>query len=83
LLVDRSEHRFQLALDGDVEGQEQRCVQLARQRLDMGPRLLALVGESELGAELAERLGAALGNRAVVGDAHDQRLGAFQGGMGN
>ena len=33
---------------------------------------LALIGESELGALLAERLGDAPGERAVVGEAHDQ-----------
>ena len=82
LLVDRLEHRLELARRRDVERQEQRRLQLARQRLDVRPGLLVEVGDREVGAELAERLGAAVGDRAVVGDADDQRLGALQDGMG-
>ena len=54
-----------------------------RQRLDVRPRLLVEVGDRELGAELAERLGAAVGDRDVVGDADDQRLLAVQHRAGN
>ena len=52
----------------------------SRQRLDMGARLVVQPGDGELGAGVAERLGAAIGDRLVVGDADDQRLVPGQDG---
>ena len=59
----------------DVAGQENRRLQLLGDGLDVGLRLLVQVGERELGAEEAERRGAAVGDRLAVGDAeHDPLL---------
>ncbi len=45
---------------------------LLRQRLDALLERIALIGEGELGALGAAGLGDAPGDRAVVGDPHDQ-----------
>ena len=42
--------------------------------LDMRAGTVVQPGDGELGADHAERLGAAIGNRLVVGDADDERL---------
>ena len=59
-------------------GRKMRRLELARQRLDVGPRLLVEIGDREVGAELAERLRAAVGDRVLVGDADHERLRALQ-----
>ena len=56
---------------------------LAHQRLDIGPGLVVEVGDGQLGAEFVEGLGAAVGDRAVVGDADDQGLAAGEHRAGN
>ena len=61
-----------------VHRHEDRRLDLAGQRLDVGLRLVVEVGDRELGAEGAEGAGAAPGDRAVVGDADDQALLAFE-----
>ena len=68
------EHRLELAGRCDVERQEDRRLELLRQRLDVRPRLVVEVGDREIGAELAERLRAAVRDRVLVGDADDERL---------
>ena len=75
---DAVEDGFELAVGHDVHRHEDRRLDLAGQRLDMGLRLLVEVGDRELGAEGAEGAGAAPGDRAVVGDADDQALLAFE-----
>ena len=57
-----------------LQRQEQRRIDRLRQRLDIGPRLVVQIGHRDLGAGAAHRLGAAPGDRVVVGDADDQRL---------
>ena len=51
---------------------------LLRQRLDPLLQRIALIGESKLGAVLVAGLRNAPGDRAVVGDAHDQAALAAQ-----
>ena len=65
-------------VDAHVQRHEDRRLELARQRLDEALRLLVEIGDRELGAERAEGLGAAPGDRLVVGDADDQALLAFE-----
>ena len=48
------------------------------QRLDVGLGALVQVGDREIGAERAKALGAAPGDRLVVGDAGDQALAALE-----
>ena len=75
---DRLEHRLELALDLDVERQEDRRLELLGQRLDVGLGLVVQIGDGELGAERAERPGAALGDRVLVGDADHEALLALE-----
>ena len=75
---DALEDRFELAVGHHVHRHEDRRLDLAGQRLDVRLRLLVEVGDRELGAEGAEGAGAAPGDRAVVGDADDQALAAFE-----
>ena len=78
LLADALEHRLHLALDADVERHDDRRLELARQRLDEFLGLVVQIGDRELGAERAERLGAAPGDGLIVGDADDQPSLAFE-----
>ena len=55
-----------------VQRHEDRRLDLARERLDVGLGLVVEIGDRELGAEGAEGAGAAPGDRLVVGDADDQ-----------
>ncbi len=57
---------------GDVAMSGDMRLQLGGERLDALLQRVALVGQRELGAGLAGRRGDAPGERAVVGDAHDQ-----------
>ena len=75
---DALEDRLELAVGHHVHRHEDRRLDLARERLDMRLRLVVEVGDRELGAEGAEGAGAAPGDRAVVGDADDQALLAFE-----
>src|SRR5262249_43149578 len=56
----------------------ERCAQLAGERLHMGLRLVVEIGHGDLGAEGVERLGAAPGDRMLVGDADDEPLLALE-----
>ena len=49
-----------------------------RQRLDIFLGLVVEIGDGELRAERAESLGAAPGDRVLVGDADDQTFLAFE-----
>src|SRR5580704_10556641 len=76
--ADLVEHCLELARHGNVQRSGDGGLQRARQRLDMGARLVVQPGDGEIGADGAERLGAAIGDRLVVGDADHQRLAASQ-----
>ena len=77
-LADRVEDRFERARLLDVERHHDRRLELARQWLDVGARLLVDPGHRELGAAVAEHARAAVGDAVVVGDADDQALAAAQ-----
>ena len=64
--------------DAHVERHEDRRFQLSRQRLDIFLRLFVQIGDRQIGAECAERPGAAPGNRLIVGNANDESLLAFE-----
>ena len=49
-----------------------------RERLDEFLRLVVQIGDGQLGAEGAEGLGAAPGDRLVVGNADDEAFLAFE-----
>ena len=57
---------------GDVAMADDQPADLLGQRLDPLLQRIALIGEGELGALRAAGLGDAPGDRAVVGDPHDQ-----------
>ena len=78
ILGDALEHRLHLAGRAHVERHDDRRLELARERLDVFLRLVVEIGHRELGAERAERLGAAPGDRVFVGDADDQASLAFE-----
>ena len=78
----RSNTCFGLPLDHDVERHEDRRFQRLRQRLDMLLGALVQIGDGELGAQGAKRLGATPGDRLVVGDADDQAFFALQRDLG-
>src|SRR5260370_37276026 len=78
LFGDLLEYRFELPGYGDVERQEYRRLETGRQRLYIGPCFVVEISDRDLGADRAERLGAAIGNRMLVGDADDERAAAGQ-----
>ena len=57
---------------GDVAGQHDRGAEFGGQRLDALLQGVALIGERDFGALRGAGLGDAPGDRAIVGDAHDQ-----------
>ena len=57
---------------GDVAMADDQAADFLRQRLDPLFQRVALIGEGELGALRVAGLGDAPGDRAVVGDPHDQ-----------
>ena len=76
----RVEERFQLSGTLDVERQEDRRLELAREAR-RGLRLLVEIGNRELGADAAKCAGAAVGDRMLVGDADDERLLSGENGV--
>ena len=66
------EHRVHRAAVGNIAGQHDLGASLRRQRLDPLLQGLSLVGEGQRGALRGRRLGNAPGDRAIVGDAHDE-----------
>jgi hypothetical protein len=76
--ADAVEHGLELAGNAHVHRQEDRCLHLARERLDMRFRLVVEVGEGQFGAERAEGAGAPPGDRLVVRDPHDEALPALE-----
>ena len=76
---DLGEQRLELALPTQVERCHQLGLELPGQRLDVRLGLLVEVGDRQLRAQPAERLGAAPGDRLVVGDAGDEAPATFEG----
>jgi len=68
------EDRLQLAGHLHVAGQEDRRLELARQRLDIGLCLVVEIGDGELRPHGSERLRASPGDGVLVGDAEHQAL---------
>ena len=83
-LLDLAEDRVDRRAVGDVAMADDMAAELLRQRLDPLLQGVALIGEGELGAGIRRRLGDTPGDRAVVGDAHDETALAPQevGGRG-
>ena len=69
---DLIEDRLELAGNGDIEGHGDLRLEFARERFDVRPRLFVQPRHGHFRARGPEGLGAAVGNRLVVGDAHDQ-----------
>jgi hypothetical protein len=63
---------------GDIERHEDRGVERLGQRLDVRLGLVGRVGDGEVGTDLAECAGAAVGDRVLVGDSADERLLALE-----
>src|SRR5262245_37838056 len=74
--ADGVKHRLELAGPRYVEREEDRSAEGARERLDVGFRLLVQIGDRELRTQLAERVRAPVRDRMLVGDACDERLAA-------
>ena len=72
--ADALEHRLQLPRPAARRAAGRSAPPAPGQRLDVRPGLVVQVGDGQLGAELAERAGAAEGDRVLVGDAEDQGL---------
>ena len=75
------EHAFEFSGLFDVERQENRRLELARERLDVRFRFVVEIGDRELGTERAECGCAAVGDRMLVGDADDERLLSGEDGV--
>src|SRR5262249_42747715 len=81
-LFDMFENLLHLPFGHDVEWQEYRGFQILGERLDVLLCLLVQIGDGKLRAECAKRLGAAPGNRLIVGNADDQSLAALERDLG-
>ena len=78
LLADAFEQRLEFAGPGHVQRQSQTGLHLFCQWLDMHPGLVVKPGECQFRAHFVQRLGAAPGDRMLVGDAHHQTALAGQ-----
>jgi hypothetical protein len=63
-----------------VERHEDRCLQSLGERLDVGPGLFLHIGDRQLGADLAKRRRAAVGDRVLVGNPDEQGLLSLEHG---
>ena len=73
-LGDPFEHRLHLARHAHVERHDDRRFEFACERLDVFLGLVVEIGHREFGAERAECLGAAPGDRMFIGNADDEAL---------
>ena len=73
-LPDHVEKRLFLIRIGDVERLDDLGVQLLGERTDIFLGLLVEIGDRKIGALSVKRLGAAIGNGLIIGDADNQRL---------
>jgi len=71
LFRDRLEQCFELARLADIERHEDRRIQRFRQRFDVLFRLFVEIGNRQFRLQLAERLGATVGDGVLVGDTSD------------
>jgi hypothetical protein len=78
IVADTLEHRLDLTWLHDIERHQNRCFDLARERLDIFLGFVVEVGDRELGTERAERLGAAPGNGLIVGNTHNEATLALE-----
>ena len=81
-LGDVLEYPLRLALDHDVERHEDRRLQRLGKRIDVLFGLFVEIGDGDIGTERTKRLGAAPGDRLIVGNADNESLFAFQGDLG-
>ena len=70
--ADGVENAFQLAWNTDIARDDDRCVQLLRQRPHMRFGLGVQVRHRKIGTGGLQRLGTAIGDAALVGDADDE-----------
>ena len=78
-LANSIKYRLRLPGNADIQRHEDRRFELARERLHMFLCLFIEIGDGEVGSQGAERLGAAPGDRLLVGDADDQAFAPFEG----
>lgn len=72
-------YRVKLTWRLHVTGQEDRRLQLSRERLDVGLGLVVTIGNGEIGAESTECLCAPISDRVFIGDAENDTLLAAKG----
>jgi hypothetical protein len=82
LLLDLFEHLFGFAFDHDVERHEDRRFERLGQRLDVLLGLFVEIGDREVGAQRAKRLGAAPRDGLIIGNTDNQPLLALQRDLG-
>ena len=70
--AERLEDGVEAGVVHDVAGQDQVRADRLRERADALAQRLALIGERHLAAVRVHRLGDRPGDRAIVGDPHDQ-----------
>src|SRR5262245_49680783 len=81
-LLDAVKNLLHLAIDGDVERQEQRGFQILGERLDVLLGLLVQIGDGEICPERAKGLCASPCDRLVVRDADHQTLAPLERDLG-
>ena len=74
----RLRQRVEVLVAGHVAGQDERTVQARGQLAYILLEALALVGHGQAGALARDGLGDAPGQRALVGDAEDETVLAFE-----
>ena len=77
-LGDALKNRLQLTRSAHIERHHDRRFELARQRLDIFLCLVIEIGDREFRPERPKGLGAAPGDRLIIGDADDQTPLAFE-----
>ena len=78
LLLDLLKNGLQRPLGLQIERHEDRSFKFLGKRLDEFFRLVIPISHGQVGAEGAKGLGAAIGDRLIVGDAGDQRFLALE-----
>ena len=77
-VLDGVEDDIELTGCRDIAGEEERRLDLSRERLDVGLGLVVEIGDAELGADATEVLGRRPGKAVVVGDTDDQTVASLQ-----
>ena len=78
VFFDAFEYGLELAFLQHIEGHEDRSVDLRRERLHVGLCLIVEIGHGKFCAKESKRLGAAVGDRLIVGDPGYQPPLAFE-----